>query len=154
MQRYKCVECDKTLRNYKLGDKRVHRSCWLKLRSKDERHFDFLFCKDKNKRDMKKMKIIHPDDLQPSLLKTNQLPPINEEEIQILDTKGNLISIPKSFVIEKTVLGVSDVTEDEDQIMNQIMDIAGNIYTLDENLISFPSSPPAPPPSPQSDSLI
>ncbi len=150
MERVKCVECNKTLRCYKIGEKKIHRKCWLNLRNKNERHLDFLFCKDKSKREMKKMTIIHPDNLQPSPLKQHDiLPPILEENIQVLDIKGNLLTIPKKFIIEKSVLGVHDCVEEDEIILNQIMDIAGNIYSLNDELISS-SLPPSPPPSPVS----
>ena len=145
MDRVKCIECNKTLRNYKFGDKKIHRKCWLNLRNKNERHLDFLFCKDKSKREMKKMTIIPPDNLQPSLLKEDN----EEENIQVLDTKGNLLTIPKKFIIEKTVLGVHDCVAEENKIINEIMDIAGNIYTLNDDIISS-SLPASPPPSPVS----
>jgi hypothetical protein len=64
-----CVECGKTLRNYKQGDKRIHRKCWMLLRDKSERHFDHLFCKDKKIETMKKSIIIHPIDIRVSPLK-------------------------------------------------------------------------------------
>jgi hypothetical protein len=150
MERTKCVECNKTLRCYTRGDPKVHRKCWLKIRDKNERHLDFLFCKDKSKREMKKMKIVHPDKLQPTPLKQDDiLPPILEESVQILDIKGNLLTIPKQFIIEKSVLGFDDATSEEDKILNQIMDIAGNIYTLNDDIISS-SLPPSPPASPAS----
>ena len=57
-----CVECHKTLRNYSKGDKKIHRKCWMSLRDKSERHYDFLFCKDKA-RDMKKTLLIPPLDI-------------------------------------------------------------------------------------------
>jgi hypothetical protein len=66
--REKCVECDKTLRNYVKGDKKIHRKCWLNLRDKSERHYDYLFCKDKDKREMKKMEIVKPIDEYPELI--------------------------------------------------------------------------------------
>ena len=47
MLREKCIECGRTLRNYKKGDKLIHRACWIKMRDKDDRRFDFLFCKDR-----------------------------------------------------------------------------------------------------------
>jgi len=53
-----CIECDKTLRNYKKGEKPIHRKCWLKLREKDDKIYDFLFCKDRPKEEMKKIKVI------------------------------------------------------------------------------------------------
>lgn len=68
----KCVECNSTLRNYQPGDKPIHRKCWMSLRSKSERHYDHLFCKDIKKEQLKKVQIIEPiqeeDDLLPSPL--------------------------------------------------------------------------------------
>ena len=148
MDRVKCVECNKTLRNYKPGEKKIHRKCWINLRDKNERHFDFLFCKDKSKREMKKTTIIPTDDLQPTTLKPyDMLPPINENEVHVLDTKGNLISIPRHFIIEHNVLGVENCVDEEYKLIAQIMDIAGNIYELDPNLISSSPPPPQSPPS-------
>jgi len=72
----KCVECRKTLRNYESGDKKIHRKCWMNLRDKSERHYDFLFCKDKSKRELKKMAIIQPD----------------KEYTEMIDIAGNIIS--------------------------------------------------------------
>ena len=57
----KCIVCKKTLRNYQTNEKPIHRLCWLKLRNKDENHFDFLFCKDRAKDKMKKSLIIEPE---------------------------------------------------------------------------------------------
>lgn len=62
MQREKCVECGRTLRKYKKGEKRVHRACWIKMRDKDDRRFDFLFCKDRPMREMKKCIVVSPTD--------------------------------------------------------------------------------------------
>lgn len=59
--KFKCVVCKKTMRNYQPGEKLCHRICWMKLRNKDERHLDFLFCKDKKKEQMKKTIIISPE---------------------------------------------------------------------------------------------
>ena len=47
MSREKCIECNKTLRSYEAGKPKVHRACWIKMRDKTDRHYDFLFCKDK-----------------------------------------------------------------------------------------------------------
>lgn len=58
-----CVECDKTLRNYNKGDKKIHRKCWMLLRDKSERHYDFLFCKDKDREKQKKTILIPPIDI-------------------------------------------------------------------------------------------
>lgn len=60
MDREKCVECGRSLRNYKQGAKRIHRKCWLNLRDKEDRRFDFLFCKDKKKELMKKTMTFEP----------------------------------------------------------------------------------------------
>jgi hypothetical protein len=57
----KCIVCKKTLRNYQPHEKPIHRICWLKLRQKDEKHLDFLFCKDRAKDKMKKSLIIEPE---------------------------------------------------------------------------------------------
>ena len=119
MSRDKCIECNKTLRNYSAGKPRVHRSCWLKLRDTTDRHYDFLFCNDK--REMKKTKYIKPETL----------PPINEEEDYtfILDIKGNLLKLPKSFIIQEHL----------NHKINELID------NYDLSTISFP---PSPPPSP------
>lgn len=74
--REKCVECDKTLRNYVKGDKKIHRKCWMNLRDKSSRHYDYLFCKDKDKREMKKMTIVEPI----------------QEFPELIDIAGNIIS--------------------------------------------------------------
>ena len=58
-----CVECHKTLRNYNKGDKKIHRKCWMSLRDKSERHYDFLFCKDKDREKQKKTILIPPLDI-------------------------------------------------------------------------------------------
>jgi len=58
-----CVECHKTLRNYNKGDKKIHRKCWMSLRDKSERHYDFLFCKDKDRDKQKKTILIPPLDI-------------------------------------------------------------------------------------------
>ena len=62
MQREKCIECGRTLRNYKPNQKRLHRACWIKMRDKDDRRFDFLFCKDRPMREMKKCIVVSPTD--------------------------------------------------------------------------------------------
>jgi hypothetical protein len=75
-----CVECGKTLRNYKQGDKKIHRKCWMLLRDKSERHYDHLFCKDKKRETMKKSIIIGVS------------PPYDDTT---LDIAGNEINIEK-----------------------------------------------------------
>ena len=62
MLREKCIECGRTLRNYKKGDKLIHRACCIKMRDKDDRRFDFLFCKDRPMREMKKCIVVSPTD--------------------------------------------------------------------------------------------
>ena len=51
-----CFECKKSVKNTQSNI--VCRKCWLKLRDKDDRYLDFLFCKDKQ--DTKKTTIIEP----------------------------------------------------------------------------------------------
>ena len=51
-----CFECKKNVKNSQ--SKICCRKCWLKLRDKDDRYLDFLFCKDKQ--DTKKTTIIEP----------------------------------------------------------------------------------------------
>ena len=135
MSREKCIECNKTLRNYELGKPRVHRSCWLKLRDKTDRHYDFLFCNDK--REMKKTQYIKPDDT---------LPPINEHDENdftfVLDIKGNLIKIPKTYVIENPQIETLDVTYHLNDEINELID---NFHL---SPISSPSSSPPLTPSP------
>ncbi len=75
-----CIECNKTLRNYKKGEKPIHRKCWLKLRDKDDKIFDFLFCKDRPKEQMRKVKVI------------DCVPPIIEEPQDVIDIAGNIIT--------------------------------------------------------------
>ena len=115
MDREKCLECGLTLRKYKKGSPRIHRKCWLKIRDKDDRCVDFLFCRDRRKETLKKMKVIEP------------LPPINEET-RILDIGGNEIEIPSHFF-----MGVDP--QEENKMLEQIIDVAGNF-------ISPSSSPP------------
>ena len=121
MSRINCIECNKSLRNYSAGKPRVHRSCWLKLRNTSDRHYDFLFCNDK--REMKKTEYIKPEIL----------PPINEHNEQdytfILDIKGNLLKLPKSFIIQENL----------NHEINELID------NYDLSNVSFP---PSPPPSP------
>lgn len=51
-----CVECKKKVRN--TVSELICRKCWLNIRDKEDRCFDFLFCKDK--REMKKTKVFTP----------------------------------------------------------------------------------------------
>ena len=126
MSRINCIECNKSLRNYSAGKPRVHRSCWLKLRDTSDRHYDFLFCNDK--KNLKKTEYIKPE---------NTLPPINEDNEEdytfILDIKGNLLKLPKSYIIQENL----------NHEINELID------NYDLSAISFPSSPP-PSPSPVS----
>ncbi len=127
MSREKCIECNKTLRSYQAGKPKVHRACWIKMRDKTDRHYDFLFCKDK--REMKKTQYIKPDD---------SLPPINEDNEDnytfVLDIKGNLLKIPKTFVIQNHLMENIDVSLNDE--INELID---NFHL---SPISSPSSSP------------
>lgn len=127
MSRIKCIECNKTLRNYSAGKPRVHRSCWLKLRNTSDRHYDFLFCNDK--KNLKKTEYIKPINCTVE----NKLPPINEDNEDdytfILDIKGNLLKLPKSYIIQENL----------NYEINEMID------NYDLSNVSFP---PSPPPSP------
>jgi hypothetical protein len=118
MNREKCVECGETLRKYKKGEPRIHRKCWLKIRDKDERCVDFLFCRDRRKEALKKMKVIEAT------------PPSTEESV-LLDIGGNEVYVPSHFFTGTDL-------EEQNKIIDQIIDVAGNI-------ISPSSSPPLPP---------
>lgn len=132
MSREKCIECNKTLRSYQPGKPRVHRSCWIKMRDKTDRHYDFLFCNDK--REMKKTQYIKPE---------NTLPPINEENEDnytfVLDIKGNLLKIPKTFVIQNHLMETLDVSC---QLNDEINELIDNFHL---SPISPSSSPPLSP---------
>jgi len=127
MSRINCIECNKTLRNYSAGKPRVHRSCWLKLRDTSDRHYDFLFCNDK--KNLKKTEYIKPINGTVE----NKLPPINEDNEEdytfILDIKGNLLKLPKSYIIQENL----------NYEINELID------NYDLSNVSFPSSPPASP---------
>jgi len=99
MDREKCVECGRSLRNYKQGAKRIHRKCWLNLRDKEDRRFDFLFCKDKKKELMKKTMTFEPiTDIAGNVVYKNedeimaQIDKIADE----LETTSSLSSSPHS----------------------------------------------------------
>ena len=64
-EKHRCVLCNVTLRKYTPGEPKCHRKCWLSLRTKQDRHLDFLFAKDRKKEDMKKTVIIQPEDDSP-----------------------------------------------------------------------------------------
>ena len=112
MDREKCLECGLTLRKYKKGSPRIHRKCWLKIRDKEERCVDFLFCRDRRKEALKKMKVIEQ----------------TTEKSVLLDIGGNEVYVPPHFFN-----GVEQ--EEENKIIDQIIDVAGNF-------ISPSSSPP------------
>lgn len=116
MDRQKCLECGGTLRKYVKGSPRIHRKCWLKIRDKEERCVDFLFCRDRNKQALKKMKVIEPTA---------------DEKSVLLDIAGNEVYVPSHFFN-------GTEQEEENKIIDQIIDVAGN-------LISPSSSPPLPP---------
>ena len=65
-----CFECKKPVKNSQ--SKICCRKCWLKLRDKDDRFLDFLFCKDKQ--DIKKTTIIEPvTDIAGNILSPSKL---------------------------------------------------------------------------------
>lgn len=129
MERIKCLECNKTLRNYNKGQPRIHRACWLSIREPTERNYDFLFCKDKEKEKMKKTQIYKPVDI------SEGLPPINEDDDDIA-----------SFNLQNDIIKYSTIEEleIENKLLNSITDLAGN-------LVFTSSSDSSPPPSPSSD---
>ena len=137
MSRINCIECNKTLRNYSAGKPRVHRSCWLKLRDTTDRHYDFLFCNDK--KNLKKTEYIKPINGTVE----NKLPPINEDNEDnytfVLDIKGNLLKLPKTFVIQENLMETLDVSF---QLNDEINELIDNFHL---SPISPSSSPPASP---------
>jgi len=65
-----CFECKKPVKNSQ--SKICCRKCWLKLRDKEDRFLDFLFCKDKQ--DIKKTTIIEPvTDIAGNILSPSKL---------------------------------------------------------------------------------
>ena len=62
-----CVLCKKTIKKFaKWNDDKVrsvHRSCWLNFRDFGDRHFDFLFCPDREFNSNKKNIIIKPAEI-------------------------------------------------------------------------------------------
>jgi len=50
---YKCIFCKKKLKKFSNSEsmlnRKTHRSCWLKHRSYEERHLDYLFTERENK---------------------------------------------------------------------------------------------------------
>ena len=127
MDREKCLECGLTLRKYKKGSPRIHRKCWLKIRDKDDRCVDFLFCRDRRKETLKKMKVIEPT-FEKSETTPLLSPSYGGGTSRIIDIGGNEIEIPSHFFI-----GVDP--QEENKMLEQIIDVAGNI-------ISPSSSPP------------
>jgi hypothetical protein len=128
MERHKCLECGLTLRNYENGKPKIHRKCWLMIRSSQDRCVDFLFCRDRRKETLKKMKVIEP-----TFEKSETTPLISQsqgdETPRIIDIGGNEIEIPSHFFI-----GVDP--QEENKMLEQIIDVAGNF------IISPSSSPP------------
>lgn len=127
MNRQKCLECGETLRKYKKGEPRIHRKCWLKIRDKDERCVDFLFCRDRRKEALKKMKVIEPT---PTFEKSETKPLLSPSSGggTLIDIGGNEIEIPSHFFIGTDLI-------EQYKIIDQIIDVAGNV-------ISPSSSPP------------
>ena len=127
MDREKCLECGLTLRNYENGKPKIHRKCWLMIRDKDDRCVDFLFCRDRRKETLKKMKVIEPT-FEKSETTPLLSPSYGGGTPRIIDIGGNEIEIPSHFFI-----GVDP--QEENKMLEQIIDVAGNI-------ISPSSSPP------------
>jgi len=136
MNREKCLECGRTLRKYENGKPKIHRACWLKIRDKEERCVDFLFCRDRRKEALKKMKVIEPTTTFEKSETTPILSPSSGNGT-LLDIGGNEVYVPPHFFN-----GVEQ--EEENKIIDQIIDVAGNFIN------SPSSSPPPPPPSPLS----
>ena len=86
---------------------------------------------------MKKTQYIKPDDT---------LPPINEHDENdytfVLDIKGNLLKIPKTFVIQNHLMETLDVSMSLNDEVNELID---NFHL---SPISSPSSSPPLTPSP------
>jgi|SaaInl59LU_5_DNA_1037362.scaffolds.fasta_scaffold94122_1 hypothetical protein len=79
MKKYICLECNKPIRKNSKSDY-IHRACWISLRGKDERHLDYLFCKDR-KREMAKTLAIsttEPTHLEDAITEIKEL--INDEK--------------------------------------------------------------------------
>lgn len=60
MKRGYCIYCKKKLKK-EFNNKSIHRSCWLRMRSFDDRIFDSLFCIDRQDTPAKCMSI-KPDN--------------------------------------------------------------------------------------------
>ena len=103
MKRFICLECKKPIRKNSKSVY-IHRSCWIQLRDKDERHFDFLFANDREKRS--KMVAVKPvveekDIVDLEIEEINQIindeKPVNYEEdtnvYYVVDIGGNEIKI-------------------------------------------------------------
>ena len=127
MERHKCLEYNKSLRKYENGKPKIHRACWLKIRDKDDRCVDFLFCRDRRKETLKKMKVIEPT-FEKSETTPLLSPSYGGGTSRIIDIGGNEIEIPSHFFI-----GVDP--QEENKMLEQIIDVAGNF-------ISPSSSPP------------
>tara|TARA_R110000824_G_scaffold6732_4_gene31096 strand:- start:1020 stop:1235 length:216 start_codon:yes stop_codon:yes gene_type:complete len=58
----KCILCKKTIKRFaKWNDnkrRRVHRKCWLNFRDFSDRHFDYLFCGDRQEPNNRIIKIV------------------------------------------------------------------------------------------------
>ena len=56
-----CLLCKKTIKRFaKWNDnkqRRVHRKCWLNFRDFSDRHYDYLFCGDRQKPNKKMVSI-------------------------------------------------------------------------------------------------
>jgi len=79
IKNYKCVFCKKNLKTFSnstcILNRKTHRSCWLKNRSYEERHLDYLFTERDNKDKILKcsqFNVIHPISNECPVLHQNQ----------------------------------------------------------------------------------
>jgi hypothetical protein len=101
MKRFVCIECKKPIRKNSKSAY-IHRGCWIQLREKDERHFDFLFANDREKRPKTlAIKPIEDDDIDLAIQEIKDI--INKEK-------------PANYEIDKSV--------------TYAVDIAGNIISI------------------------
>ena len=84
--RRKCIYCLKTIKKFTKSkdnpNRRVHRKCWLKNRSKEDRCYDYLFTEranSKNKVDIKSKTVYQ------SVVPTNQYKPVPLSQYQPLN---------------------------------------------------------------------
>ena len=101
MKRGYFIYCKKKLKK-EFNNKSIHRSCWLKLRTFDDRIFDYLFCIDRQETPAKCVSV-KPDDNEEEEYKSlvedvkrekqNLLNYEDCDDDLVYDLGGNLISI-------------------------------------------------------------